>query len=175
MATLPGPFGSEKYFGFHCVSVIRANLIMEQTDVKFGKLAVAAIQLEEIRKLLGSGDKQDVFTAYQQLMEVIKRLEKAKDETITYSIRTRDWTSLNSGRWNRNELFNPFKKHAFKSKSQGTRLQHKKLRKRGTEEIQTEEIQTARTTRNGDCQVAARVTRRVVFEETRLQKTAVRE
>lgn len=57
---------------------------MEQTDVKFGKLAVAAIQLEEIRELSGSGDKEDVFTSFEQLMELIKRLEKAKGETINY-------------------------------------------------------------------------------------------
>lgn len=58
---------------------------MEQTDVKFSKqLAVAALQLEEIRELSGSGDKEDVFTAYEQLMELIKRLEKAKDKIINY-------------------------------------------------------------------------------------------
>lgn len=58
---------------------------MEQTDVKFGKqLAVAALQLEEICELSGSGDKEDVFTAYEQLMELIKRLEKAKDKIINY-------------------------------------------------------------------------------------------
>jgi len=58
---------------------------MEQTDVKFGKqLAVAALQLEEIHELSGSGDKEDVFTAYEQLMELIKHLEKAKDKIINY-------------------------------------------------------------------------------------------
>lgn len=58
---------------------------MEQTEVKFGRqLAVAALQLEEIRELSGSEDKEDVVTAYEQLMELIKRLEKAKDQTIDY-------------------------------------------------------------------------------------------
>lgn len=53
--------------------------------MKFGRqLAVAALQLEEIRELLGSEDKEDVVTAYKQLMELIKRLEKAKDQTIDY-------------------------------------------------------------------------------------------
>lgn len=102
------------------VRVIRAtNLIMEQTDVKFSKLAVAALQLEEIRELSGSGDKEDVFTAYEQLMELIKRLEKAKDKIINYLLELdkgldfiKQWTV------EQKQLIQPFRETCLQIKKQ---------------------------------------------------------
>lgn len=93
---------------------------MEQTEVKFGRqLAVAALQLEEIRELSGSEDKEDVVTAYKQLMELIKRLEKAKDQTIDYLLDSdkgldfiKQWTA------EQKQLIQPFRETRLQIKKQ---------------------------------------------------------
>ena len=55
---------------------------MTQTEEKFRKqLEIAKIKLEEIVELSNSEDAEDVSVAYEQIGELVKRLEKAKDAT----------------------------------------------------------------------------------------------
>lgn len=55
---------------------------MVQTEVKLARqLAGANLQLEEINEPSKSGEKEDIFTAYDQLVDLIKQ---AKDTTVNY-------------------------------------------------------------------------------------------
>ena len=57
------------------------------TEVKFKTLlAVSELRLNEIEEFIFSEDIDDVKNAYEQLHELIKRLEKAKNDTIEYLV-----------------------------------------------------------------------------------------
>ena len=47
-------------------------------------MEVAKLKLHEIEEILASGNAEDVFGAYEQIGELIKRLEKSKDATADY-------------------------------------------------------------------------------------------
>ena len=58
---------------------------MALTEEKFNKqLTIAKLKLEDIQELSTSEDSEDVLTAYDQLGELVKRLEKCKDATVDY-------------------------------------------------------------------------------------------
>ena len=58
---------------------------MALTEEKFNKqLTIAKLKLEDIQELSTSEDSEDVSTAYDQLGELVKRLEKWKDATVDY-------------------------------------------------------------------------------------------
>ena len=62
---------------------------MAFTEEKFSKqLAVANIKLEEISELSNSGYVEDISLANEQIGALISRLEKSKDGTIDYLIKT---------------------------------------------------------------------------------------
>ena len=79
---------------------------MAYTEEKFNKqIAIADLKLEEIRELSTSEDTEDVSIAYEQIGELIKRLEKCKDETAEYLLEAdkdfehiKQWTMEQKGR-----------------------------------------------------------------------------
>ena len=55
---------------------------MAQTEDKFRKqLEAAKLKLDEIVEILASGNAEDISGTYEQIEELIKRLEKSKDAT----------------------------------------------------------------------------------------------
>ena len=57
------------------------------TEVKFKTLlAVSELGLNEIEAFIVSEDIDDIKNAYEQLDELIKRLDKAKNDTIEYLV-----------------------------------------------------------------------------------------
>ena len=57
------------------------------TEVKFKTLlAVSELRIKEIEGFIVSEDIDDIKNAYEQLDELIKRLEKAKNDTIEYLV-----------------------------------------------------------------------------------------
>ena len=57
------------------------------TEVKFKTLlAVSELRIKEIEGFIVSEDIGDIKNAYEQLDELIKRLEKAKNDTIEYLV-----------------------------------------------------------------------------------------
>ena len=65
---------------------------MVQTEEKLARqLAGANLQLEEINELFKSGEKGDIFTAYDQLVDLIKQANRTP-QLITYRNWIRKWT-----------------------------------------------------------------------------------
>ena len=75
------------------------------TEVKFKTLlAVSELRLNEIEEFIVSEDIDDIKNAYEQLDELIKRLEKAKNDTIEYLVEQgkelefmKDWAAMQKG------------------------------------------------------------------------------
>ena len=62
---------------------------MAQTEDKFRKqLEVVKLKLDEIVEILASGNTEDISGTYEQIGELIKRLEKLKDTTADYVMET---------------------------------------------------------------------------------------
>ena len=58
---------------------------MAQTEDKFRKqLEVVKLKLDEIVEILASGNTEDISGTYEQIGELIKRLEKSKYTTADY-------------------------------------------------------------------------------------------
>ena len=62
---------------------------MAQTEDKFRKqLEVVKLKLDEIVEILASGNTEDISGTYEQIGELIKRLEKLKETTADYVMET---------------------------------------------------------------------------------------
>ena len=78
---------------------------MAYTEEKFSRqLTLAELKLEEIVELSGSENTRDISFAYEQIEELIKRLEKAKNDTAEYFLETdrdleyvKKWTTIQKG------------------------------------------------------------------------------
>ena len=85
---------------------------MAQTEDKFRKQPeVAKLKLDEIEEILASGNAEDVSGAYEQIGELITRLEKSKDATADYFMETdKDLEYIKQWRLDHKENMSPFRK-----------------------------------------------------------------
>ena len=87
---------------------------MTQTEDKFRKqLEVVKLKLDEIVEILASGNTEDISETYEQIGELIKRLEKSKDATADYLMgRIKTWSTSNNGQWITKKTFHHSEKYA---------------------------------------------------------------
>ena len=85
---------------------------MAQTEGKFRKqLEVAKLKLDEIEETLASGNAEDISGTYEQIGELIKRLEKSKDATADYLMETdKDLEYIRQWTMDHKEDISPFRK-----------------------------------------------------------------
>ena len=85
---------------------------MAQTEDKFRKqLEVAKLKLDEIEETLASGNAEDISGTYEQIGELIKRLEKSKDATADYLMETdKDLEYIRQWTMDHKEDISPFRK-----------------------------------------------------------------
>ena len=85
---------------------------MAQTEDKFRKqLEVAKLKLDEIEEILASGNAEDISGTYEQIGELIKRLEKSKDATADYLMETgKDLEYIRQWTMDHKEDISPFRK-----------------------------------------------------------------
>ena len=93
---------------------------MALTEEKFNKqLTIAKLKLEDIQELSTSEDSEDVSTAYDQLGELVKRLEKWKDATVDYFMESdKELDYIKTWTTDRKAQILPFREARLKIKKQ---------------------------------------------------------
>ena len=85
---------------------------MAQTEDKFRKqLEVVKLKLDEIVEILASGNTENISGTYEQIGELIKRLEKLKDTTADHLMETdKDLEYIKQWTMDHKEDISPFRK-----------------------------------------------------------------
>ena len=150
---------------------------MAFTEEKFKRqLAIAEVKLEEIIEISKSEDTGDIASAYEQIGELIKRLEKSKDDTAEHLLeseteleKVKQWTVQQKGSiLVFREARTRIRKQLDEATEKETQLKLEKelliQRRRGGGAVK---IQITTTTRNGGGSCTTATTRgRVVQKET---------
>jgi hypothetical protein len=107
------------------------------TEVKFKMLlAVSELRLKEIEEFIDSEDIDDVKNAYEQLDELIKRLEKAKNDTIEYLVEQgNDLEFMKSWAGTQKGVLVPFRDVRVRIKKQMERITDKETQEKLNREL----------------------------------------
>ncbi len=107
------------------------------TQVKFKTLlAVSELRLKEIEEFIDSEDIDDVKNAYEQLDELIKRLEKAKNDTIEYLVEQgNDLEFMKSWAGTQKGVLAPFRDVRVRIKKQMERITDKETQEKLKREL----------------------------------------
>ena len=100
---------------------------MAQTEDKFRKqLEVVKLKLDEIVEILESGNREDISGTYEQIGELIKRLEKLKDTTADYLMETdKDLEYIKQWTMDHKEDISSFRKVRDQIKAKMEEIAHK--------------------------------------------------
>ena len=100
---------------------------MAQTEDKFRKqLEVVKLKLNEIVEILESGNREDISGTYEQIGELIKRLEKLKDTTADYLMETdKDLEYIKQWTMDHKEDISSFRKVRDQIKAKMEEIAHK--------------------------------------------------
>ena len=99
-------------------------------------LAVSELRLKEIEEFIDSEDIDDVKNAYEQLDELIKRLEKAKNDTIEYLVEQgNDLEFMKSWAGTQKGVLVPFRDVRVRIKKQMERITDKETQEKLNREL----------------------------------------
>jgi hypothetical protein len=107
------------------------------TEAKFKTLlAVSELRLKEIEEFIGSEDIDDVKSAYEQIDELIKRVEKAKNDTIEYLVEQgNDLEFMTTWAGTQKGVLTPFRDARAKIKKQMEKITDKEAQEKLEREL----------------------------------------